>query len=317
MHYYEYFLTATGQLNAKSEIFRRPGALIMNDDGGYGCIHPWPELGDASLEEELDALRQGTPLSLGKRTLECAAVDAKARAEGINLFDNLIIPESHATLPPSVSPSTVRIMALHGFRAGKIKALANIESTRERLITLASMVPEWRWRLDFNAVLTPSEAMKFWKTLPDELKEKIDFIEDPCSFTQESWQQLAMDGLPIACDLGSDICHQPKITFDIPMVRVIKPARERTPKPHTGLHVFTSVMDHPIGQLWAAYCAACYYQDTPKDQIPLCGLCTHLLFKKDAFIEALGDLSPMINAPEGTGLGFDDLLSKLDWKKLK
>lgn len=317
MHYHEYFLEAKGQLNAKSEIFRRPGALIVNDEGGYGCIHPWPELGDASLEEELDALKQGKPLPLGKRALECAAVDAEAREQGRNLFENLTIPESHATLPPSVSPATVRIMALHGFRAGKIKALANIESTRERLATLAAMVPEWRWRIDFNAILSPSEAAGFWKNLSDELRQKIDFIEDPCNFTQESWQQLAMDGLPIACDLGSDICHQPKITFDIPMVRVIKPARERSPKAESGKHIFTTVMDHPIGQLWAAYCAADYYRNTPQGEIPLCGLCTHLLFKKDPFIEALGDISPRITIPEGTGLGFDDLLAGLEWKKLK
>lgn len=317
MHYHEYFLVAQGQLNAKSEIFRRPGALIMNDEGGFGCIHPWPELGDATLEKELDAIRRGDPLSLGKRALECAKVDAKARAEGISLFHDLRIPESHATLPPSISPSTVRIMANHGFRAGKIKALANIDSTRERLTTLAAMAPHWRWRLDFNAVLTVNEAAGFWKSLPGELKQKIDFIEDPCNFTQESWQQLTMEGLPIACDLGSDICHQPKITIDIPMVRVIKPARERSPKLRTGSHVFTSVMDHPIGQLWAAYCAAYYYNDTPQNEVPLCGLCTHLLFKKDAFIEALGDISPTINVPEGTGLGFDDLLTGLEWKKLK
>ncbi|MFR1411904.1 MAG: hypothetical protein ACLSUW_06140 [Akkermansia sp.] len=45
----------------------RKGALIKTDEGGYGCIQPWPELGDATLQEELDALRKGRPLPLGVR----------------------------------------------------------------------------------------------------------------------------------------------------------------------------------------------------------------------------------------------------------
>ncbi|MEG0836515.1 MAG: hypothetical protein RSF35_01145 [Akkermansia sp.] len=316
MYYHEYSLIAKGQLNARSENFRRTGVLILTDAGGYGCIHPWPELGDATLQEELDALRAGSPLPLGKRALECATVDAEARAKGVKLMDGLIIPDSHATIPPYVSPATVRLMSHHGFKAGKLKAMPNITSTRERLITLASMVPEWRWRLDFNASLELNAAEQFWQGLTEPLKEMIDFIEDPCSFTHESWMHLSNQGMPIACDLGSHICYQPKITTDIPMTRVIKPARERSPHKNTGKHIFTSMMDHPIGQLWACYCAASYYKGYDKQDMPLCGLCTHLLFQKDAFIEELGDLSPVINIPQGTGLGFDELLKKLDWKKL-
>ena len=65
MFYHEYSLTACGPLNARAAEVCRKGALIKTDEGGYGCIQPWPELGDATLPEELDALRKGRPLPLG------------------------------------------------------------------------------------------------------------------------------------------------------------------------------------------------------------------------------------------------------------
>ena len=72
MFYHEYSLTACGPLNARAAEVCRKGALIKTDEGGYGCIQPWPELGDATLQEELDALRKGRPLPLGVRAAECA-----------------------------------------------------------------------------------------------------------------------------------------------------------------------------------------------------------------------------------------------------
>lgn len=289
----------------------------MTDEGGFGCIHPWPELGDATLEEELEALKAGKPLTLGKRALKCAEVDAEARRKGINLLAGLTIPESHATLPPSVSPATVRIMGLKGFRAGKLKAMSSPRSTLERLATLAAIAPDWRWRVDFNSSLNERESDEFWRNMAAPLRQLIDFIEDPCPYTRESWSRLISEGMRLAYDQGSDLEHQPHLDAEDPPIRIIKPAREKMPSPGTGKHVFTSSMDHPVGQVWATYTAAQYYKDTPKAEVPLCGLCTHLLFQKDAFIEMLGDLSPVITVPEGTGLGFDNLLAEIPWKKLE
>ena len=85
MFYHEYSLTACGPLNARAAEVCRKGALIKTDEGGYGCIQPWPELGDATLQEELDALRKGRPLPLGLRAAECARTDGEARALGVRL----------------------------------------------------------------------------------------------------------------------------------------------------------------------------------------------------------------------------------------
>ncbi len=316
MFYYEYSLTACGPLNAKAAEVCRKGALIKTDEGGYGCIQPWPELGDACLEDELTALKAGLPLALGFCALECAKADAQARAAGVSLFEGLSIPHSHATLPACVSPSTVRMMDMKGFTAGKIKASSNLVAAKERLTMLASMVPSWRWRLDFNESLNDNEALEFWRSLPDFLKNKIDFIEDPCPFTLNGWERLVDAGIPLALDVGSDVRRQPVITSDLPIIRIVKPARETTPKDLSQPPVFTTVMDHPVGQLWAAYQAANYYKDALPKEIPLCGLCTHLLFEPDPFIDKLGGINTRLTPPGGTGLGFDEMLAALPWKEL-
>ena len=46
------------------------------------------------------------------------------------------------------------------------------------------------------------------------------------------------------------------------------------------------------------------------------GLQTHGLFEADQFTERLGVAGPTFTAPGGAGLGFDDLLEKLPWKRL-
>ena len=111
------------------------------------------------------------------------------------------------------SPATIRIMESKGFKAGKIKASANLAAALERLTMLASMVPSWRWRLDFNGCLNENDALKFWKSLPHHLKTRIDFIEDPCPFSIQSWERLVDAGITkikirsiLTCESELGIC---------------------------------------------------------------------------------------------------------------
>ena len=79
--------------------------------------------------------------------------------------------------------------------------------------------------------------------------------------------------------------------------------------------VLTSYMDHPLGQTFAAWEAARLELQFP-GLVGLCGLQTHHLFEPDAFSEMLGPWSPKFQAPEGHGLGFDDLLHAQPWTRL-
>ena len=72
-------------------------------------------------------------------------------------------------------------------------------------------------------------------------------------------------------------------------------------------------MDHPLGQMFAAYEAAEMQKRFPNLVIEG-GLVTHHLFDdSDPFVSALGPLIPQLQPVAGTGLGFDDLLNDLPW----
>ena len=64
-------------------------------------------------------------------------------------------------------------------------------------------------------------------------------------------------------------------------------------------------MDHPIGQLHAAYVAA---RSAPE---AVCGLVTHVLYESDPFIERMRIDGTRLVVPD-----FTDLLEALPWKKL-
>ena len=62
----------------------RRGALIRVD-GGFADVHPWPELGDAPLDEQLALLARGETTPLTRASLHWARVDADARARGVSI----------------------------------------------------------------------------------------------------------------------------------------------------------------------------------------------------------------------------------------
>jgi O-succinylbenzoate synthase len=74
-------------------------------------------------------------------------------------------------------------------------------------------------------------------------------------------------------------------------------------------------MDHPVGQAFAAWEAARLELQFP-GLVGICGLQTHHLFESNEFAEALGPWSPEFKAPDGIGLGFDDLLAAQPWTRL-
>jgi len=315
MHYTPYTLYPVGALSARAAAQPREGVLLRGDNGGYACLQSWPELGDSPLEYELDALREGSPLKLGARALKCIELDGEARAKGINLFEGLTVPRSHATLTVSATPAQVYNLHQRGFRVGKIKVVPKLAATVERLTNLASMVPDWKWRVDFNSTLSLDEALQFWDMLSDAMKARIDFVEDPCYYDVQVWQTLQDAGMPLGYDMPvQEASSNIPARTTKPMMRLVKPARHHS---NSGLPVFTTYLDHPLGQCWAAYNAAKFYTGKPEAEVPLCGLVTHHVYRPNAFSEQLGmDISPEFKVPTGTGLGFDSLLAALPWKKL-
>jgi O-succinylbenzoate synthase len=274
---WRYELKPRRPLSALAGARARHGALIRTESG-FADVHPWPELGDATLEEQLARLARGETTPLTAASLRLAKLDAEARERGKSLFEGVTIPESHWS-GPDPPPS---------FDTAKIKWSAGAPTGAFRL------------RIDFNAMLTADEFEQIAKTLP---RDRIDFIEDPCPYDAAKWRALRdRTGLRLALDReaaeeGVDVL-------------VVKPAIQEVPRTSKEI-VVTSYMDHPVGQLGAAFVAAKHATS------PRCGLVTHVLFDGNEFIEQLGIDGMRLVPPPGTGIGFDDLLERLPWKRLR
>lgn len=303
IYYREYELTPRAALNSRSGVEPRKGALIRIG-GGHGCIHPWPELGDAPLDVQLQLLREGkeTPLIAGAK--ECAAYDGRMRREGKSLPAGRI-PESHWLVRPGDDPE---FAWEDGFRIAKIKGSPSFREVREEMNRWIKA--GFRIRLDFNESLEAGAFLPFWNTLSGAEKEAIEFVEDPEQHSHDGWSELRRESIPIAVDRDSSARLQPSD------ILVMKPARPDWCMNQDTRYLITSYMDHAIGQMWAAHKAAAIYGGELTEQRLACGLLTHRCYEDDEFFERMRTKGPRLMPVEGTGLGFDDLLEKLPWKRL-
>ena len=298
-------------MNAKSVRLEHQGALIRVH-GGYGCLHPWPELGDGTLDQQLELLASGEGSPLIRAAMTCAQADGQARREGRSLFDGLTIPQSHATLPMDELAFEAAVAA--GFDRVKVKMGRNLIQESEFVRHMTEVYPDLRWRLDFNNTQPIFEVAKLVDSWEESLLQKIDFLEDAYVVGDTIEPLSHLRSIPHAVD--RNVAHPPA---DFPFW-VLKPAVNDMPITLAAASsqqkrvVITSYMDHPLGQSFAAWQAALATEQFP-ELIGVCGLITHGLFEQDAFTEALGEPSPNFNAAEGSGLGFDDLLENLPWKK--
>jgi O-succinylbenzoate synthase len=276
---HRYSLMPRHRLSGVAAEGARQGALLRIGDG-FADLHPWPELGDLPLDAQLAMLARAEMTPQSAASLHLAQIDGDARSRGVSLFDGLTIPLSH--WPGNDPPS--------GFDTVKIKGMMRVPD-------------DVRIRIDFNATLTPAEFLDVVETLPE---GRIDFIEDPCPYDEAIWANLRdTTGLRLAVDRV--VPPAVSTSYD---VLVHKPAL-RSEWPETDREVVvTSYMDHPIGQFGAAYVAATHDTSTRS------GLMTHVLYEPDAFIERIERDGARLLPPQGTGVGFDDLLENLSWKML-
>jgi O-succinylbenzoate synthase len=280
MWIHRYTLKPRRALSALAGARPREGALLRAGDG-FADVHPWPELGDAPLDEQLARLGRGETTPLTRRSLWFASVWKR------DLFDGLTIPRSH--WPGSDPPE--------GFDIAKIKMPGGTLPDRVRL------------RLDFNA-----DADAFARLAPSLPRERIDFVEDPCPYDEETWRRLREEtGMRFALDRAVAVPTRARARARARLfrragaatpydVRIVKPAVEDVPKSDIPI-IITSYMDHPIGQLHAAYVAA--------NSKETCGLVTHVLYETDAFIERMTIKDARLIPPD-----FTDLLEALPWKRL-
>ncbi len=334
-----YELQPRGSLNNRSSGTVRAGSLIRIETergDGFADIHPWPELGDETLSEHLDSIISGRPTRLAERSLWFAQKDALYRSRGESAFREVKIPESHFFIPDIFVTGVDRLQAMiqDGFRTVKIKVGRNVQA---ELQIFQHMAPGWpeglQIRLDFNSNLSPEEADDYLDRLPAQIKKRIEFIEDPTRFSVETWAGLySRRGLPLALDLEADneVRIQRALEGESIQYVVIKPAVQNAeriadlvnsvsankPSAREVKFSVTTYLDHPIGQVSAAWVAALLNTKYP-DRMATCGLLSHLsAYEPNEFSELLENRGPNLIPPEGRGFGFNDLLQRQNWKAL-
>ena len=322
----------------------RKGALLrfkFEDGGiGYSDCHPWPELGDAPLGHQLCALARREQTPLIRQSVALARMEAQARAEKKSLWEGLQIPPSHALIADwetGLHQEALRELQTAGFTHLKIKVGKNPVGEAERLCELESLLRKLRFkfRLDFNEKLTPFQFETFLKRTRA-VHDLVDFIEDPIPYDALIWKKFQCDyGIRLALDrLPGEVLPLDAGAFS---VVVLKPAIQDVQiafqARELGVEcVVTSYLDHPLGQLGAAFQAAKLNQEKNK---VVCGLLSHLAYEEirpDRTLESTPESmklrsescvqllshsgSQLIPPADGYGWGLDSYLSSQEWISL-
>src|SRR5258708_24582201 len=93
-YFWRYELAPKRRLSAIARDAPREGALIRIGDG-FADVHPWPELGDLPLDDQLALLARGETTALTRQSLSFVSIDERARLASRSLFEGLTIPPSH------------------------------------------------------------------------------------------------------------------------------------------------------------------------------------------------------------------------------
>jgi len=299
--YATYELLQKSALNRLDLSSQREGFLIKKGEG-FGVVHPWPELGDQTVEECLKSLRDGHNSPLVQRALDCCQA-----IEEETFFDNKLTIQNHATLP-KLAHSLVQEAVESGFQVIKFKRGKDWMRLRKKTSAIMEAFPALRWRIDFNGALgSHRDLVQFLNSVP---RERIDFIEDPF---QDPKLTESFKGFP----LGYDWVVPAKLDLEQNYL-IAKPAAqslehiESLAGKNPEKVIFTSYMDPPLGQLFALAQARQFYTKFQVSTPPLCGLVTQGLYGETEYSKLLGNPSPLLEAPSRESL--DHLLNQESWK---
>ncbi len=278
-------------LNGKGVFGDRNGALLKvyfpEGIAGYADCHPWAELGDLPLKEQIEKLRKGEFTDLTERSLHFARIDAEARANDVSLFENVTLPKSHWLVCDQAIPDSYSHL--------------KFKDPQLLLSVLPMLGNHQKVRFDSNAKFTEIGCRNFLEKVQLWI-DLFDFIEDPFPFDRQSWKTFESQ-YQVAFALDRNDAKETYSTM------VIKPAVESCPIEYSRI-IVTSYLDHPLGQLAAAHTAS---QICPEE---VCGLLSHLVYHENPWSEQLGVREQRLIPPKGTGFGFDELLNAQEWTRL-
>lgn len=284
----------------------RDGALVKvewaHEQLGYSDLHPWPEFGEAPLDEHVKSLAglQMTPLA--ENSLEFNYIDREYRLNKKNAFGGLILPRAHRLVTDihKLEALELREWQKQGFSHVKVKMGEDLAAETSALIEMA-YATSLMWRLDFNGKLKADEFTDWWHKLDNAVKARVDFIEDPTG-----GEQLKIPG-----PWANDWLMQGRA-----QIRILKPARESLEElAKYDRMVFTHGMDHTLAQASAAWAAGRFYSSHPR-KMEVCGLAAPAIYEPDEFSKLWSNEGPRLKPTVGPGFGFESILASLSWERI-
>ena len=285
--------------------------VLLKIDEGFSVLHPQSSLGDLLLEQQIEALRAGEITPLLRQSLVCARIDAQARKKGISLFENLEVPETHCQVLADLG--LVKQVEQLGFKVLKLKMDKDWKKWVSFLSDCIDQYPKLRWRLDFNGQGSFNSLEKLLSQVKG-LKQQVDFIEDPVALEEMDVAKLKDLGVPIALD--RHLLHLSDEFKTSDFIGIYKPAIDDPKILESNIEewVVTSYLEHPLGALWAAYCAALFKREQNL-KIQHGGWIEKGIFDND-WTHGWNQCGPSFRIPSGTGLGMDKYLGRLEWMPL-
>lgn len=329
-------------LKPKSRMPIRGGALLRVtfsdlEKPGHADLHPWPEFGDPTLETWFAELREREssvdPRSTVLRlALQAARDEAEAISRNQPLIGGSVVNHALSTDPMDLCVGDV-IEARRGtFPAIKIKI--GKHPVLDEAAALSRLVSHWgiRLRLDANERVGRDDLMRFLDALPIRIRETVEFIEDPFQFDLCAWRDFYREtGVAVALDRGggADGGNTEGVALNSSLeevfaegaaqVLVHKPAwqddsRAILARKRNIPVVVTSILGHPVGNIWAAAKAVQLFPDGVH------GCMSHVAYRDDDAANVLlkskqARGSRMVGIGVGLGLA-SKWFDRLKWEVL-
>ena len=301
--------TLTEQFSQKKRIGLLIKVLFAGGKIGYNSIHPLSQFKEGILSEYTTLLKSkriipdNTQTALLHTILQDAYMDATARSKNQSLLFGHPPIKNHYLISNINLWTNLDELPFDVFKI-KMGFQLNRETIKLRHI-IKNNKKTFQLRLDFNEKLSKQQWKK-WEAENKDLLPFIDFIEDPF---------LNFSYTPSVFPLAGDWC-KPHYS----PIRVFKASRFKLQFIQKQLSagkcqrvIFTHSLIHPLEARLSWVKASQFYKIHPKKR-EICGLNYPLnLYKKNDF----SCFHHNFYAPLGTGLGFDSLLEKQKWKKLK
>ena len=288
---------------------------------GYADVSPWAQLGDESLDFQIESLKSLKPTPLLERAFYFARIDSEARKNKKNLLSDLNLPKSHYFIKDILNFKKEKWPTIknQGFDVIKLKMGKSLNKETIRLKEFCNEEPRFQWRLDFNCQLSKEDFFAWWKGVQSWLSEKIQFIEDPFPYEPSSWKKwYEAFGVPLALDRFFPNSQKEWGGFQ---VAVLKPAYQDI-RHLSGILVennkactITSYLGHPFEQMTAAY-ETDWLNRTHPQHFKGCGLLGHMAFEEDPCFSCFTVNNGKFSSVSGYGFGFDNYLKTIKWQDL-